>query len=733
MRGIGMTTLKKLRLATTVFATIVACVAALLPAAPAFATHATCELDLTPETATSTLGATHTITASLRPAGTDPDGTSTATCTTREGGPVDIFFEVTSTDTSAAYSPTNIDRQDSRLQPDLGCTIASNQNSCTVSYTRTTGVSSDTIVGWIADEEAVEDTVAKTWTAAQASLLNVTPDTDSNPPQTPHTLTATVRDANGVLVSGVNVDFEIVSGPNAGLNTTRADLECSTGAAGTCTVEYTDATTNPAAPNNVDTICAWLDPENDDVYAPFGSVAADGGDCDQESVGETEDSSVAGSDTFGNDATDTVTKTWAPPTLSFTPASDSGSVGTCNPFTISLRNGANQGVAGVTLDVEQVHSAATNGTSGDEPTVSFCTPSSSSGPNPVGVDTSRGDLVESPDNVGTAGGETTAATDSNGQVTIGIAVSPTGTSNGAGTVTVTAWQESGTDNDDPAAPETTGSATKTWVVAEARDIDCDPEASSAEIGTAPTVSCVVRDRFGAPLAGQAVVFSSTGPGGLASAERVVTDASGRATANPRSFQLGTQSITATLEADVLGAEPTEVDDCDRSAGDPSGSPVGVCSDTVTVAWTMPTTGSPVPAICQTTPGAFIGSDGNDVITGTSGADVICGRGGNDRLVGSAGNDRLVGGAGVDVLLGGDGQDRLSGGDDDDALTGGDGADFMSGGNGDDTLGGKAGDDTLRGNDGNDALTGGIGNDSLNGGAGSDTCSGGPGRDRTFSC
>ena len=724
---------RNLRSTALVAAAIVVSLAALLPVAPAFAAHNTCELDLTPETASSTLGTTHTITASLRPAGTDPDATSTTSCTSRDGGPVDVFFEVSSTDTSAAYSPTTIDRQDTRLQPDMGCTIASNQNSCTVSYTRTAGVSSDTIVGWIADEEAVDDSVTKAWTAAQASLLNVTPDSDSNPPQTAHVLTATVRDGNGALVSGVNVDFEIVSGPNAGLNTTRADLECSTGTSGTCTVEYTDAATNPAPPNNVDTICAWLDPENDDVYAPFGSISADGGDCDQEAVGETEDSSVAGTDTFGNDQTDTVTKTWAPPTLAFTPPSDSASVGTCNAFTISLRNASNQGIPGVTLDVEQMHPTATNGTGGDEPTVSFCTPPSGSGPNPALVDTSRGDQIENPDNLGTAGGETTAQTDSNGQVTIGIAVSPSGTSNGTGTVTVTAWQESGTDNDDPAAGEITGSATKTWVTAEARDIDCEPETATLEIGAAPTVSCLVRDRFGAPLPGQAVVFTSTGPGELASAERVLTDANGRAAVTARSFQIGTQSISGTLESDVLGAEPTEVDDCDRTAGDPSGAPIGVCSDTVTITWILPTTGSPVPAICQTTVGAFIGTDGDDVITGTSGNDVICGRGGNDRLAGSAGNDRLVGGSGVDNLLGGVGRDRLSGGDDGDVLIGGDGADFMSGGDGNDRLLGKAANDTLRGNNGSDSLSGGRGDDALNGGAGRDSCSGGPGRDRTRSC
>ena len=712
---------------------VIACFMALVPASQALANHGTCVLDLTPETATNQLGATHVVTATLRPAGTDVNTTTgtSPTCTTRGSGPVDVLFEVTSTDAAATYNPTNVDRQDTRLQPDLGCTIATNATSCSVSYTRTAGGGSDSIVGWFSDADTVTDTVTKTWTAPQASYLNVTPDSDANPPRTAHTLTATVRDSAGNPIAGINVDFELMSGPNADLNTTRADLECATGTAGTCTVTYTDATNDPAPPGNVDTVCAWLDPENDDVYAPFGSDARDGGDCDQEAVDETEDSAVAGSDAFGNDFTDKVTKTWTPPSLTFTPAGDTASVGTCNAFTITLRDGGERGISGVNLDVEQVHQAATNGVTGDEPIVSFCTPSE--GPNLSTVDEGRGDLRESPDNPGTAGGETSGRTDANGQITIGVFVAPAGSSDGTGTVTVSAWQESSTDNDDPDTAETRGSVTKTWVTAEARTIDCDPETSILELGSAASIGCIVRDRFGAALANQAVVFTTTGPGHLTTATRVLTDANGRVAVGAASFQMGTQSIAATLESDLLGTEPTEVDQCDRPAGDPFGAPAGECADTVTVSWTLPTTGTPVPAICQTTPGAFIGTDGDDVIVGTTGSDLVCGRGGNDTLRGLAGPDRLIGGAGTDRLAGAEGRDRLVGGDDSDVLLGGDGPDLVSGGNGNDTLKGGAGGDTLRGNAGQDRLGGGLGADALNGGPGRDSCTGGPGRDRMTSC
>lgn len=712
---------------------VLAFVAALVPASPAFATHGTCVLDLTPETATNQLGATHVVTATLRPAGTDENTTTgtSPTCTTRSGGTVDVLFEVSSNDTAATYNPTSIDRQDTRLQPDLGCSIPTNASSCSVSYTRTAGGGNDSIVGWFADADTVTDAVTKTWTAPAASYLNVTPDSDSNPPRTAHTLTATVRDSAGNPISGINVDFEVMTGPNGDLNNTRADLECSTGNAGTCTVSYTDGTNDPAPPGNVDTICAWLDPENDDVFSPFGTDAADGGDCDQEAVEETEDSAVAGADSFGNDATDKVTKSWTPPSVVFTPAGDTASVGTCNAFTITLRDGGGQGISGVNVDVEQIHAAATNGVAGDEPTVSFCTPTE--GANPSAVDEGRGDLRENPDNPGTAGGETSNRTDANGQITIGVFVTPTGSSDGAGSVTVTAWQESATDNDDPDTTETRGSATKTWVTAEARTIDCEPETSILEVGAGATIGCVVRDRFGAPLANQAVVFTSSGPGRLTTTARVVTDAGGRATTGAASFQTGTQTIVGTLESDLLGAEPVEVDPCDRAANDPSGAPTGECSDTVTVSWTLPTTGTPVPAVCQTTPGAFIGTDGDDIISGTTAADVICGRGGNDTIRGLGGDDRLIGGTGTDQISGAAGRDRVLGGDDADVLMGGGDPDLVSGGSGDDSLKGGAGGDTLRGNAGRDSLGGGLGDDALNGGPGRDSCRGGPGRDRLTSC
>ena len=56
---------------------------------------------------------------------------------------------------------------------------------------------------------------------------------------------------------------------------------------------------------------------------------------------------------------------------------------------------------------------------------------------------------------------------------------------------------------------------------------------------------------------------------------------------------------------------------------------GEFSDTATVTITVAET---VPAVCLTTPGAIVGTPGNDVLQGTPNNDVICGLGGNDVLL-----------------------------------------------------------------------------------------------------
>jgi protocatechuate 3,4-dioxygenase beta subunit len=853
---------------SSLVALLVVIAAVVIPAAPALANHGDCVLDLTPETSTNALGQDHVITASLRPAGTDPNGTSTAECTTRAGGKVDVDFEIFTTG-NANYNPAAIDAADTPA-PDLSCSINPNANSCTVSYTRTTPTGTDTIRGSTVDAPVATDTVTKDWVASAATFLNVEAESDTNAPQTQHTLTATVRDQAGALVNGARVDFEILTGPNANLdgNAADADLECTTGGNGTCTVNYTDGPTNPAAPNNVDTICGWLDADNDtgfstaggnedggdcdaetdaetedssiagadtfgndstdrvtkawvavvatflnvepetdtnapqtqhavtatvrdqagavmsnvnvdfevmtgpnanidgnaadadlecttaangtctvnytdgpanpaapnnidticgwldldtdNAFTPGGTTDADGGDCDVETTNETDDSSIAGADTFGNDATDRVTKAWAlAGTLTMTPASDSASVGDCNAFTITILDAAGQPVAGATIDVEQIHSLATNQTANDEPTVSFCEPAT--GTNTSNVNDNQGDLNENPDNDGTSGGETQRTTDASGVVTIGVEIAPGNGSNGTGAVTITAFNDAN-GNDDPDAGEESDTSTKTWVLPSARTIDCEPETASPATGTTHTIVCTVRTISGAPLSGVNVTFTESGPGDFTTSATVITDNQGEAGVGVTSDAVGDQTVTGTITESTQG-EP-DTDECDRAANDPAGAPAGVCSDSVVVSW-----GDVF--VCPN--GAICGTAGDDTLTGTPGDDLIYGLEGDDTIDGGGGSDIIVGGPGNDTLNGGGGSDILKGSGGNDSLNGGGASDLLIGGGGTDTLSGGPGDDVLQGGGGNDRLFGNGGDDLLNGGRGSDVCRGGPGRDRSKKC
>ncbi len=113
-----------------------------------------------------------------------------------------------------------------------------------------------------------------------------------------------------------------------------------------------------------------------------------------------------------------------------------------------------------------------------------------------------------------------------------------------------------------------------------------------------------------------------------------------------------------------------------------------------------------------TPGAIIGTSGDDGLIGTPGDDVIIGLEGNDRIVGLGGNDCIAGGAGADSIIAGAGNDEVDGGN---------GNDRIIAGRGDDRVVAGEGDDTIIAGSGNDEVDGGPGNDRIIGGPGTDTC------------
>lgn len=419
------------------------------------------------------------------------------------------------------------------------------------------------------------DVVEKLW---QVAPLDCFPEQDANPTGTPHTVTCRASTAGGTPNTNVQIDVE-ASGANDldnGETLDSPDWECFTNQNGECSFTHGPGGKGTTNQEGVTQYRAWIDADSSNAQSEADRFEA------RDEGNEAPDE------------TDVVQKTWTPNPTSLTiePESDAASVGSCNAFTITVRGNNNQPVSGVFVDVEQRHERAANQTNNDEPRVTFCTPRAADGPNPSAVDQTQGDLDppdESPDNPGTAGGETLASTDAQGRVTIGVAVEPANGSDGTGNVTVTAFFETDDDND-PEAGEPQDSSTKTWVTPEGRTIVCQPETATNPVNTQHTVTCNVRDRFGAPVEGEGVTFTETGPGDFTS-RGTRTNANGDVAAVTTSAEGGTQSITATIEDDLQGAEPGEVDECDRASGTPAGAPEGACSDSVSKTW-VPATSPP---------------------------------------------------------------------------------------------------------------------------------------------
>ncbi|MDQ4142752.1 MAG: hypothetical protein M3198_03255 [Actinomycetota bacterium] len=170
-----------------------------------------------------------------------------------------------------------------------------------------------------AEDNDLTDVVLITWLGRLPTSLDIDPESDTNPANTVHEMTASFTDQVGHpidLTEGQLVDAEIVSGPNTNMTGGFRDFECPSNSPtenGTCTATYGDQPSFDPA-NGVDVICFWISTDgDDDQYDPNGT-AADGGDCDAETPDETE----AGIDPFGNtvegekgnDITDSVTATW---------------------------------------------------------------------------------------------------------------------------------------------------------------------------------------------------------------------------------------------------------------------------------------------------------------------------------------------------------------------------------------------------------------------------------------
>lgn len=575
-------------------------------------------------TATATQTATQTATASAStasPSGTSPaPGTQTLNCEPeQDSNPVGSAhtFVCTVNQGSGTASGVRVDVEvtgandpdgDTRNSPDMSCTTTGESGSCTITHgpggfgsTQDPGTS--VYRAWIdadGDDRTIEadategvnefgqpgqrgepddtDVIEKTW---QRAPLDCAPEQDGNPTGTSHTITCRATQGGGAPPQGTHVVAEATGAndPDAGDSPESPDFQCRTNQDGFCSFTHGPGGTGSTNFEGVTRYRAWVDSDNAN-----STVEADR----TEGRNEVSDPGAQSE----SDSTDVVEKTWTrtPQTLTMTPDSDSASVGTCNAFTITVVDSEGRAVPGVFVDLEQRHERAGNQTADDEPRVMFCTPSSTEGPNPSAVDQTQGDLGppdESPDNQGTAGGETLTATDQSGRVTIGITVEPANGSDGSGTVNLTAFYETDDDND-PEGGEPQDTSTKTWVPREGRAITCLPETDTNPANTQHVVTCTVVDRFGDPVEGEGVTFTEDGTGDFTS-RGARTDSNGEVRAVTTSTGPGSQTITATLDRDLQGAEPNEVDECDRAAGAPAGSPAGACSDSVSKTWVAATT------------------------------------------------------------------------------------------------------------------------------------------------
>lgn len=372
-------------------------------------------------------------------------GTVTMTCTARDSGPggalepgADIDFYVAGTNSLPAQH---------------GCTTAAN-GQCSFSYPVTSAAGAALDVLWVSTNQDgphtnVDGCVGVGFgsflgtcdfslfnlQSRVPTFLNVATQTETVPTGTARNLTVTVRDQFGQRVSGAPVDFEIITGPNAGGPGFVADFSCATvtDAAGQCTGSYTG--------NSVgnDTVCAWAD-DGDNLYVP-GGLVADGGECSLlEAVTETD---VAGLDpngvtipgTPGNDLTDAVTRIWQTRVATFlnvdpeagAPQVPHGS----HSLTATARDQFGDPMQGLPVDFEILSGPNSNGPVGADFTCSSltnaagqCTGSYSTVPGFVtGTDTICGWIDDSdnlfvPGGIPDDGGQ--CATEDIGQTEIGV-------------------------------------------------------------------------------------------------------------------------------------------------------------------------------------------------------------------------------------------------------------------------------------------------------------------------
>ena len=438
-----------------------------IPAPSALANHGSRTLDVIPDVQESAVNGPVGITAQLS---TAPDA----------GSPISIDFEM--------ISGPNNDDGDTTSSPDFTCTISDPSTSCATTYFGTGGSGTDRIRAWIDhdqgsgfdgdaaegrdevdnpgddDEPDVTDVVEIVWNAGPVTVvknLDCEPETSTQKPASgtnagqDFTCTATAPVPSGSPpgtvgdpVPGVRIDGESLSGANdpddssggSGAMTADYDDACTTASDGTCVLRIVPTEGESGTAN----ICFWADyPGTNDQYTPQGINSDDGGDCDNEGQGQSD-----------NDRTDTVQARWLAITdLTLAPGSETGPVGT-------------QMSVAATLRISQ----------SDQTTVPGVPVIFSAGP--------ANDVVDS------------ATTDGSGVAPFAY----TGTHTGQDTITAFADLN---DNSIQDGSEPSATATKTWGPQAAARVDCMPETASRPAAplaaSEQSFTCAVSDQFGNPV------------------------------------------------------------------------------------------------------------------------------------------------------------------------------------------------------------------------------------------
>jgi uncharacterized GH25 family protein len=549
-------------------------------------------------------------------------------------------------------------------------------NSAEVTNTITACVDEDE--SDVCEEGEATDSALKTWVVPVATTIELVPAEETNPVDSTHTLTATVKDQlePPQPFAGAAVHFDVSGDPTPDPDSGDAVTD----AAGDADFAFTNDT------EGTNTITACIDENENEA-------------CDE------------------GEPFDTATKIWeepVPTTIELTPEMGLNQPGEDHTVVAKVTDQFDAPVAGVSVEIDVDEDGSPNPTALTQNTdangeVEFTFTNSEVSANTITAciaGTETCDTAEKlwqdpvPTTIELAPATGTNPTDTSHTVTatvldqfeepfeaVDVHFDVTGdgtptpaagddatdvageaefafTNDTAGTNTITACidlDESGTCGMEPS-----DTATKVWV--EVTDtITLAPLTETNEPGTAHVVTATVLNASAAPVEGAAVHVSVSGGGTpTPAAGDLTTDAAGEADFVFTNATAGTNTITACLDVDDSGT-------CDE--GEPTA--------TATKVW------QGVPPECPGFEGDprndVIGTAASDTLIGTGAADIICGKGSADEINGKGGRDLLLGGGGNDDIFGKKGNDRLKGGKGKDLLNGGKGTDVCKGGPGKDTI------------------------------------------------